>query len=448
MKTDKKVIIMALLGFFVMPICAVIISNYYFSRSDRKVEVRQKIDVKDEVVGTNALSIYLETAEGSGEYTLSDSDVFLQDGYYFNEEKSKCENGGLLSFDESTGKVRMTASASDRCYVYFNKGPSIGKVCKNQNLAQCIKENYTIDGSIYYHNETLDRGAEDNSYRYAGGHDTVNNFVCFGTDAENCPNDNLYRIIGVFGDKVKLIKYDYATKEQFGTGGDYSREVSPDATYYRGSQNKVGEYYWNSANTKWSKSKLNTVNLNGTYLNNLGTAWTNKIATTTWNIGDTVSGWEIMFNNAKSVYNIEFVYGAYDTYEAKIGLMYVSEYFYGSLPIHWYKIASTTAGIEDYSTAVDDNWMYMGLSELPISAYVYEPCEPPAPVGPAGSGEEDIFETCDDLYNAYYIYDFGYVGTNSKDVGSPIRPTFSLIPSVELASGSGTKSDPFRIKLT
>ena len=94
MKTDRKILILALFCFLVVPICTGIISCYYFSRVDRKVELRQKIDVKDEVVGTNTLSIYLETAEGSGEYSLSDSDVFLTDGYYFNEDKSKCENVG------------------------------------------------------------------------------------------------------------------------------------------------------------------------------------------------------------------------------------------------------------------------------------------------------------------------------------------------------------------
>jgi len=136
MKISKRMIIIAVLCFSIIPLCASIISSYYFSKVDRKVEVRQKMDVKDEVIGTNTLSIYLETAEGSGEYTLSDSDVFLTDGYYFNEDKSKCENDGLLSFDKSTGKVRMSTNASDRCYVYFDKGvPKFHKICNDDTLA-------------------------------------------------------------------------------------------------------------------------------------------------------------------------------------------------------------------------------------------------------------------------------------------------------------------------
>ena len=45
-----------------------------------------------------------------------------------------------------------------------------------------------------------DQEAEDNSYRYAGAN--PNNYVCFGSDEETCPADNLYRIIGVFGDHI------------------------------------------------------------------------------------------------------------------------------------------------------------------------------------------------------------------------------------------------------
>ena len=143
--------------------------------------------------------------------------------------------------------------------------PTIADVCQNENLAECIKENYTLDSSIYYHDETLENEAGDNSYRYAGADNTVNNFVCIGTDAAICPNDNLYRIIGVFDNQVKLIKYDYATKEQLGTDGDYFREETPNTTYYKGSQSKVSTYKWNNANgtsskNNWNESRLNTLN--------------------------------------------------------------------------------------------------------------------------------------------------------------------------------------------
>jgi len=113
------------------------------------------------------------------------------------------------------------------------------EACDDTYMACQIARKYGVDSSIYLHDDTLENGAGDNSYRYAGAHNTVNNFVCFGSDEENCPNDNLYRIIGVFDNQVKLIKYDYATKEQLGTGGDYLREDTPSETYYKGTQSNM-----------------------------------------------------------------------------------------------------------------------------------------------------------------------------------------------------------------
>ena len=404
---------------FVVPICSGIISSYYFSKADRKVEVRQKIDVKDEVIGTNTLSIYLETAEGSGEYTLSDSDIFLQDGYYFNEEKSKCENGGLLSFDKSSGKVRMSALASDKCYVYFDK-----EITSLGNFADYIKSLYTEQGvdNLYLHDNTLTNGARDNSYRYAGPHDAVNNFVCFGSDTATCSNDDLYRIIGVFDDQVKLIKYDYATKEQLRTGGDYTSEENP-RTQYKGSQSKISTYYWNknTSNGNWNEGRLNTVNLNGTYLTNLGKTWTDKIATTTWYIGG-LSMSIGQRSNARDVYGYELgLRKVNKPYDAKIGLMYLSEYFYGALPTHWTKPGWNSDETKDYSSAVNDNWMYMGHYDWAITT------EP----------------------NATSIYIVNWSGNLSNafpDSNEGVRPTFNLTSNVELTSGSGSRENPFRIK--
>ena len=98
---------------------------------------------------------------------------------------------------------------------------------KSNSLASYIKSKYTSQGSngLYYHDSSLANGAGDNSYRFAGASDKVNNYVCFGSTQSPCPADNLYRIIGVFGDKVKLIKYDYANSNLLGTNGDYDTDT-------------------------------------------------------------------------------------------------------------------------------------------------------------------------------------------------------------------------------
>ena len=120
-------------------------------------------------------------------------------------------------------------------------------------LADYVISQYTGtqgENSLYYHNSSLTNGAGDNSYRYAGASESVNNFVCFGSTTNPCPTDNLYRIIGVFEDKVKLIKYDYATSALLGTNGDYYGTSTPSTSYYKGSLTSIDQYYWNNATKK------------------------------------------------------------------------------------------------------------------------------------------------------------------------------------------------------
>ena len=46
--------------------------------------------------------------------------------------------------------------------------------------------------------------AEINSYRFVGAN--PNNYVCFSSTTTPCPSDNLYRIIGITNNQVKIIK--------------------------------------------------------------------------------------------------------------------------------------------------------------------------------------------------------------------------------------------------
>ena len=331
-----------------------------------------------------------------------------------------------LTFINYQTDQSLNENASIEIDILFNSN----NIINTKVLSDYIISTYQTDDTLYLHNSSLENGANDNSYRYSGSHDAVKNFVCFGSNEETCPNDNLYRIIGVFDNQVKLIKYDYATKEQLGIEGDYYGEGDPDVTYYKGNQSKISRYYWNNANTSnsknnWNESRLNTIHLNSTYLNNLGTTWTEKIATTTWNVGGMT--WANGTSNAKTAYNYEVGGNKINkTYEAKIGLMYVSDYYYGALPTHWTKKGydSTSGGeTRDYRTAVNDNWMYMGHSEWTIS--------------PGTDGTN----------RAFYVYTDGSASNYNVYGYNAVRPSFSLASSVELASGSGAKGDPFRIKI-
>ena len=122
----------------------------------------------------DVVSMMLETMVDSGEYQESKESSWPSDGYTFNSTLSKCENGGALSWDDSNKRVIMSGNKSDKCYVYFDKVPDAIK------LADYVKSLYTGtqgENNLYLHDSTLENGAGDGSYRYAGSSETTNNFV-------------------------------------------------------------------------------------------------------------------------------------------------------------------------------------------------------------------------------------------------------------------------------
>ena len=265
----------------------------------------------------------------------------------------------------------------------------------NQTLADYVISQYTGtqgDNALYYHNSTLTNGAGDNSYRYAGASDSVNNYICLGSDATTCPDANLFRIIGVFGDQTKVIR-----------------------------AKSVGNQKWdtNGSNT-WSSSSLNTY-LNGEYLTSLGTL-AEKIATTTWKVGG--GSWaNIGTSVPKTAYQYEVGSSASSTtYDAKIGLMYVSDYYYGASPSAWTLMGYNSDAMKDYRAATSTNWLYLGSYEWTIS------------------------RRSDDTNSAFCVNSTGYVFLYDVASIRGVRPSFNLLSSTTYVSGSGSMSDPIIIE--
>ena len=260
--------------------------------------------------------------------------------------------------------------------------------------------------------------------------DNVKNFVCFGSDATPCPTENLYRIIGVFNNQVKLVKYDYAKSSLLGTDGDYSEENTKEnkSYYFSGEQGESpssnSAYYWNNATqtNTWSESLLNKTNLNTNFINNIGTTWANKIATTTWKVGGGT-----YVNILTSVPAIAYQYevgssASSTTYDAKVGLMYVSDYYYSASPSAWtlvgYNLSDATT---DYRFSKGENWLYGGGLDWTISRY------------------------SDRSNYALFVKDDGNVYFNYVYYSRGVRPSFNLESSTTYVSGDGTKNSPIRI---
>lgn len=66
-------------------------------------------------------NVYLETFGGSGTYLPSSSSIFPTSGYTFNAEKSKCQNGTVLSYNNETKTINLITDKTDFCNVYFDK---------------------------------------------------------------------------------------------------------------------------------------------------------------------------------------------------------------------------------------------------------------------------------------------------------------------------------------
>ena len=110
--------------------------------------------------------------------------------------------------------------------------------------------------------------------------------------------------------------------------------------------------------------------------------------------------------------------GAYATStNAKIGLMYVSDYMYAS---GYYNSTSTTTGSSYYFG--NQNWLYKGY-------------------------EWTITPQSSSSTNAFSVTNYGNVYNNYASNGYGARPTFYLKSSVNIIGGNGTFENPYVITM-
>ena len=380
--------------------------SFFLGKESKEKDIfkEESSNIKKKDTHLNSVSMMLETKANSGNYEMTTRDSWPTEGYIFNLELSKCENGGELSWDNEKKVVLMSGNVSDKCYVYFDKVLT---------LANYVKEQYNgVQGNnnIYYHNGTLENGINDGSYRYAGASDAVNNYVCISNE-NPCSDKDLFRIIGVFDERVKLIK------------------ATP-------SGNKPWDS--NGSNT-WSTASLNKY-LNGEYLISLGN-FANKIDVNSWKVGGNTFDKITLNVIPKVAFQNEIIspnpINSSDNakeYTAKIGLMYVTDYYYTASSNYWglYGLSYDSSkgyASNGYNSAADNNWLFVkNLNQWTITR----------------DGNRDGFG----INRVYNVGDNGIVGDlppeeiSYASINVIFRPTFYLSNSVSYLSGSGTSSDP------
>lgn len=381
--------------FGVISVLLILSASLYIFINDSSTQkiVISNDDSNKSIVNNNALTMMYETEAGSGEYQVSSDTMWPQDGYIFNETLSKCENGGKLTWDDQNKKVLLQTNTSDKCYIYFDAVYSAAMMITDLfNQGSNELANLDPDGNI----------------RYTGT--DPNNYVLF--------NNELWRIIGVFNNKLKIIKATYIPV----IFEDNGVIIGDTSEYWVGSSliASANFFYWDYNGTNnWETSTLNRY-LNGTYYNSIEQNSKKLIDKATWYLG----GFSEFLENANQFYEIERANVVYQgnplTTNNYIGLVYPSDLLYGSSPALIY---------DNYYNSSYFNWI-MNYGLWTISSM-------------ATNNNEAI------AFFAGGWYSYGYFTTNenddyyAKENYPTVYPTLYLKSTTNIISGNGSEENPY-----
>ena len=449
----KKII--AVFSVFIAIILVLVIIVYNNSYKN-DVYVENKTNNKNQVPGL--ISLMLETKAGSGIYNLSPDGIVPAKGYKLNTEKSGCENGGTISYNETTKKVIVKTNISDKCYAYFdvlppdvtlaitNRPTTYGKLgsisCTNSNATYNQKYNRVEVSSINsdYSTCTLNytdstskvnlatyitglagttqgtgKVVNENGYRYEGKN--PNNYIWF--------NNEYWRIIGVFDSAshgqnnknlVKIIRADVLD------GLVWHKSNSNDWT--AASLNKLlnGAYYnaQDGTSSGYCYGNSSSVTANCDYTKKgIQAGYRKMIANVTWYLG----GYSSNSATAESFYGYErgtiVSSGRPTSTTGYIGLMYPSDYGYSVLS----SSCARTTNLNSYSssTCAGASWLYGKGYEWTIL--------------PFSSNGATVFD----------LFFSGSLSTGIANNGYGARPVLYLDASVYKIDGEGTLDKPYII---
>ena len=374
-------------------------------------------------------------------------------------EKKKMENEILDNTNPITCKNLVKLSNSDyiSCSIYFDvdnnalvtlygsgkfEGLQIINGTKESAKAEEIKApvygnavNY-VNGLYAY--DASSNGLErdttsDNNIRYVGGE--PKNYVEFNGEA--------WRIIGVFGSNLKLIRDDILTTYSFdnkttaqGIETDYGTNDWTNS-YLR---EFLNDYYYDSKTitchsdsaTSWTEGLTATnATIECPSINKISSAAKSMIQKTTWTLGGTTwktSSAPYETYPVNELYTSERetkVYSKHSTISSDyVGLIYSSDYGYASTDASCrqnLRAGLTASG--GTPTCKNTNWLYKGVWYWTIS--------------PNSSNSSDVFGADNDgrLGNFIVLYLRG------------VRPSLYLKSNVNIVSGIGTKDNMFKLEI-
>lgn len=219
----NKIIYTSLGGIILIVIISIIALLIY---NDTNFKIYTNVN-NSQIINDNALTMMYETEAGSGEYQVSSDTTWPHDEYTFNETLSRCENGGVLTWDDENKKVLLQTNSSDKCYVYFDAifSATLNNYTLSWNPINGA-ENYNI-----YSNGTLLTSTTETSvdlyeyYTIPGTYTITVSYVKSGNESERS-NDISYSIEQLNDGKYLLLAGDlfaiYGKLDNYGSSVSFS----------------------------------------------------------------------------------------------------------------------------------------------------------------------------------------------------------------------------------
>ena len=399
-------------------------------------------------------SISNELKSESFKYTLLKDNKVVQTGNLKN-----AVNGKTLILN--TGLLAKGSTSNYKLYFWIDGNIENGSSMMNKSLVGKIdvgeKTTYinnlynnstktsVVNNSITYQYDTTNNLMQDTAgnIRYYGA--SPNNYIYFNCDSYPSTNCELWRIIGVFDGKIKLMRnssigsYSWDTSASSVNSGyginewsqaDLMKLLNPGHE----SESVGGSLYYNSkSGTCYNSEKDATTSCNFTSIGIKNATTRNMIANTTWNLG----GWDtsdifsnVMYEKERGttvISNPSDGITRTTTWTGKIALAYPSDYGYAT------DLSKCSQTLYNYGSSTDsyacrsNDWMYPIITN---SGSYY---------GWLLVSYSSIVNCAFLVHSAGAVFNFG-----GYDAGG-IAPVLYLGSDQDIVSGDGSQSNPYKL---
>ena len=393
--------------------------SYGVAYNNSNIEVKVYSDSKDKVTGTigandnKYVKLHLKNKTSSN----TTVEITAVMGY---------ENGGDLIVPSDSTLVTGTYTAPISLAKYITN--LYVNASKSTVTNNSITYNYATSESLM--NDRLGgttSSLDGGNIRYYGA--SPNNYVYFNCESYPSTNCELWRIIGVFDGKIKLMRNESIGQYSYNAG--YTNDWSSAALMkllnpeYE-SESVGGSLYYNSKSGTCYNSRrgiTGSCDLTSTGIKNDTTR--NMIAKTTWNLG----GWTTAAVYTNAMYGYErgtTVYsGNSTTWTGKIALPYPSDYGYAA------NFNTCSGTLNNYSNCNSVNWMKNVMKT--DDTYLLT----------ANSSRKDtVFRV---LHDGFVYGEFSEL-SDGTDYTKAIVPVLHLNSNQSIISGDGSQNNPYQLK--